>query len=177
MNRFPRRILAAACAAALLSSGVPALAAEAAQPGISVQLDGELLSFPDARPEARDGRTFVPVRPVLEAMGAQVSYSASARTVTAVRGDTTVTMALGGDTATVEKGGVTYQLPMDTAPYAHDNRTYVPVRFAAQAFGCIVGWDADDQTVILIDTEKLVADTAAQYDFTYLERYLAYGQK
>ena len=177
MNRFPRRILAAACAAALLSSGVPALAAEAAQPGISVQLDGELLSFPDARPEARDGRTFVPVRPVLEAMGAQVSYSASARTVTAVRGDATVTMALGGDTATVEKGGVTYQLPMDTAPYAHDNRTYVPVRFAAQAFGYIVGWDADDQTVILIDTEKLVADTAAQYDFTYLERYLAYGQK
>ena len=112
-----------------------------------------------------------------EAMGAEVSYSPAAQTITAVRDGTTVTMALGGTTATVERSGVTTHIPMDAAPYAHDNRTYVPVRFAAQAFGCAVGWDAGARTVILIDMEKLVEETLSKYDFTYLEKYLAYGQK
>lgn len=182
MHTLPKRALAVACAAALLGTGTSALAAEsvpasAPSTGISVQLDGRNLSFPDAAPEARDGRTFLPVRTVFEAMGAEVSYSPSAQTITAVRDGTTVTMALGGTTATVERDGVTTHIPMDAAPYAHDNRTYVPVRFAAQAFGCAVGWDAGDRTVILIDTQKLVDEALDKYDFTYLEKYLAYGQK
>ena len=154
MHTLPKRALAVACAAALLGTGTSALAAEsvpasAPSTGISVQLDGRNLSFPDAAPEARDGRTFLPVRTVFEAMGAEVSYSPAAQTITAVRDGTTVTMALGGTTATVERSGVTTHIPMDAAPYAHDNRTYVPVRFAAQAFGCAVGWDVGDRTVIL----------------------------
>ena len=140
------------------------------------QLDGQTLTFSDAAPEARDGRTFLPVRAVFEAMGAQVSYDAASGAVTAVRDGTTVTMTLGSTEASVTMDGITTPVVMDVAPYAHDNRTYVPVRFAAQAFGCIVGWDADDRTVILIDTEKLVEDTIAKYDYTLLEKYLAYGQ-
>lgn len=80
MHTLPKRALAVACAAALLGTGTSALAAEsvpasAPSTGISVQLDGRNLSFPDAAPEARDGRTFLPVRTVFEAMGAEVSYS------------------------------------------------------------------------------------------------------
>ena len=97
--------------------------------------------------------------------------SPAAGTVTAVRDGTTVTMTLGSTEASVSMDGITTPVVMDVAPYAHDNRTYVPVRFAAQAFG-----DADDRTVILIDTEKLVEDTIAKYDYTLLEKYLAYGQ-
>ena len=177
MNPIRKRALAVLCAAALLSSGVPALAAESSNPGISVQLDGEMLTFTDAAPEAVDGRTFLPVRAVFEAMGAQVSYDADTQTVTAVRDDTTVTMTLGSTEATVTQYGLTTPVAMDVAPYAHDNRTYVPVRFAAQAFGCVVGWDQDDQTVILIDTGKLVEETLAKYDYSYLEAYAAYAQK
>ena len=67
MHTLPKRALAVACAAALLGTGTSALAAEsvpasAPSTGISVQLDGRNLSFPDAAPEARDGRTFLPVR-------------------------------------------------------------------------------------------------------------------
>ncbi|MFQ7452754.1 MAG: copper amine oxidase N-terminal domain-containing protein [Flavonifractor plautii] len=104
-----------------MGTGTSALAAEsvpasAPSTGISVQLDGRNLSFPDAAPEARDGRTFLPVRTVFEAMGAEVSYSPAAQTITAVRDGTTVTMALGGTTATVERSGVTTHIPMDAAP-------------------------------------------------------------
>ena len=176
MKRFCSRALAAVTAAAMLGAGSSALAAEGTS-GISVQLDGQTLAFTDAAPEARDGRTFLPVRAVFEAMGAQVSYDAATGAVTAARDGTTVTMTLGSTEASLTQDGVTTPVVMDVAPYAHDNRTYVPVRFAAQAFGCIVGWDADDQTVILIDTEKLLSDTIARYDFTLLEQYLAYGQQ
>lgn len=175
MRRFCKRTLAVLTAAAMLSAGSSALAAEG-DAGISVQLDGQTLTFSDAAPEARDGRTFLPVRAVFEAMGAQVSYDAASGAVTAVRDGTTVTMTLGSTEASVTMDGITTPVVMDVAPYAHDNRTYVPVRFAAQAFGCIVGWDADDRTVILIDAEKLVEDTIAKYDYTLLEKYLAYGQ-
>ena len=54
MKRFCKRALAAATAAAMLSAGSSALAAEG-DSGISVQLDGQTLSFADAAPEARDG--------------------------------------------------------------------------------------------------------------------------
>ena len=180
MKRIQSRLLAAGLALSLtlgLSGG--AMAAEAgaapapAKP-IAVQLNGQTLAFPDAAPEAVNGRTFLPVRAVFEALGAQVSYSPSAQTVTAVRDGTTVTMALGSTAATVETDGVKTALTMDAAPYAKNNRTYVPVRFAAQALGCAVGWDQGDSTVILVDVRKLLSDTLSKYSYTYLERFSDY---
>ena len=66
MRRFCKRALAVLTAAAMLSAGSSALAAEG-DAGISVQLDGQTLTFSDAAPEARDGRTFLPVQAVFEA--------------------------------------------------------------------------------------------------------------
>ena len=185
MIRFPRRALAAATALTLLSTGASAFAAEAAPATeaapaagtIAVQLNGQDLAFTDAAPQARDGRTFLPFRAVFEAMGAEVSYDAAANQVSATRDGTTVTMTLGATEASVTAGGVTTPLTMDVAPYAADNRTYVPVRFAAQAFGCAVGWDQDDSTVILVDTAKLLEEAKAGYTYTYLDKYLAYNEQ
>ena len=175
MKRKLRQGLALLCALALLGCAGPALAAE--DPGISVQLDGEALVFPDAVPEAVDGRVFLPARAVFEALGAQVSYDAAGQSATAVRGETAVTFTLGETAATVDRGGVSSPVYLDQAPYARGGRMYVPVRFTAQAFGCAVGWDGDDRTAILIDTEKLLADTMAKYDFSYLEQALTWDRR
>lgn len=186
MTRFSHRVLATATALTVLSTGASAFAAEAAEPtaapesaasAIAVQLDGKALSFTDAVPQVQDERTFLPFRAVFEAMGAEVSYDAAANQVSATRGGTTVTMTLGSTEATVTTDGVSTTLAMDVAPYAAENRTYVPVRFAAQAFGCAVGWDQDDSTVILVDTQKLLEAAKADHTYTYLDKYLAYNQK
>ena len=191
MIRLSHRILAAATALTVLSAGAPALAAEAAEPAaqpeaavttaapaaISVQLDGENLTFTDAAPQVQEERTFLPFRAVFEAMGAVVDYDAETNQVSATRDDTTVVMTLGSTEATVTTGDTTATLAMDVAPYAAENRTYVPVRFAAQAFGCAVGWDQDDSTVILVDTQKLLDEVMADYTFTYLEKYAAYNEQ
>ena len=56
-------------------------------------------------------------------------------------------------------------------------RTYVPVRFAAQAFDCAVGWDQDTSTAIIVDTEKLLETALEGKEFTYLEKLAAYNKK
>ena len=185
MTRFSHRVLATATALTVLSTGASAFAAEAADSAapeaaasaIAVQLDGQALSFTDAVPQVQDERTFLPFRAVFEAMGAEVSYDAAANQVSATRGGTTVTMTLGSTEATVTTDGVSTTLAMDVAPYASENRTYVPVRFAAQAFGCAVGWDQDDSTVILVDTQQLLETAKADHTYTYLDKYLAYNQQ
>lgn len=167
----------AACGSALAAESDDMVIAPPTPQVISVQLNGEALAFTDAVPTATDGRTFLPFRAVFEAMGAEVAYDADAKAVSASRDGTTVVMTLDSVLATVTKDDVGTELTMDVAPYAADNRTYVPVRFAAQAFGCAVGWDQDDQTVILVDTQKLLDTALAQREFTYLKKYMDYSEQ
>lgn len=169
-----KRILLAAAALAL-SLSLPALAAE--EPAIQVQLDGQNLTFTDAVPQVKDQRTFLPFRAVFEAMGAEVAYEGEV--ITATRGDTTLTLTIGSTEATVVTGENTRTLAMDVAPYVDNTtwRTYVPVRFAANAFGCNVGWDQENLTAVIVDVEPLVAQTLEGKNFTILDRYLEYSRK
>lgn len=160
-----------------LCLGLLACGALAAEGDISVQLDGQNLTFTDAVPQVKDQRTFLPFRAVFEAMGAEVDNEGN--TITAVRGDKTLSMTVGSAEATVTEQGVTTSISMDVAPYVDAStwRTYVPVRFAAQAFGCAVGWDQAAQTAVIVDTEKLVTEAMADKSYTYLEKLAAMGEK
>lgn len=184
MKSMSSRALALALSLTVLSACGSALAAEddtmlisPAPSGIAVQLNGEALTFTDAVPVAQDGRTFLPFRAVFEAMGAEVSNEGN--TITAVRDGKTLTMTIGSTEATLTEGGASSAITMDVAPYVDSTtwRTYVPVRFAAQAFGCAVGWDQDNQTAVIVDTEKLLDAALAEHQFTYMEKYLAYSQQ
>ena len=86
----------------------------------------------DAAPYVADSRTMVPIRALTETFGAKVDYDNDAKTVTIVDGDTTVVMTIGEKTYTVNGEEKT----MDVAPViGSGDRTYVPVRFVAEALG------------------------------------------
>lgn len=173
MRKLTRWLAAAGMTVALLGC----TAALAAEPAITVQLDGQALTFTDAVPQVRDQRTFLPFRAVFEAMGAQVSNEGSV--ITATRDGKTLTMTLNETSATLTEGEKTTPITMDVAPYV-DNatwRTYVPVRFAAQAFGCAVGWDQATSTAVIVDTDKVVDNALAGKSFTYLEKLMEYSKK
>lgn len=152
-----------------------ALAAEPAPQGIGVQLNGESLTFGKAAPEITGSRTFVPFRAVLEALGAEVGYDAQTRTVSAQRDGVTITMVPGQKEMNVTENGQTRTVEMSAAPYikASNGRTYVPIRYAAEALGCNVGWDASTRTVIIVDVDALFGDAT----FDLMDNFAAYCEK
>ena len=165
--------------AALAAEGeeLPVSPAPAAEQTIAVQLDGQNLTFTDAVPQVKDQRTFLPFRAVFEAMGAEVSNEGDV--ITAARDGKTLTMTIGSTEATLTEGETATAITMDVAPYVDSAtwRTYVPVRFAAQAFGCAVGWDQDDQTAVIVDAEKLLGSAKAGKEYTILAKYLEYSRQ
>ncbi|MBQ5652460.1 MAG: copper amine oxidase N-terminal domain-containing protein, partial [Peptococcaceae bacterium] len=94
----------------------------------------DVVSDMGVAPIIENGRTFVPYRAGLEALGATVAYDEAAQAVTAEMNGVTVVMTIGSNVYTVN--GV--ENTMDVAPFIVDGRTMVPARFAAQAFGITV---------------------------------------
>lgn len=154
MKHIFSRICGTVFAASLLFAAIPVPTAAAA--GIQVTLDDAVLSFSDAQPLMRNDRTFVPFRAIFEGMGATVSWDNPTHTVTANRGDRTIKLTIGRKACIVDRAGADRSFTTDAAPFIEGGRTYVPVRFAAQALGAAVGWDNMTQTVIIADTEKMM---------------------
>ena len=80
-------------------------------------------------------RTMVPIRALAEAFDAEVIWDNDARTVTInYDANTQIVMTVGEETYTVNGAEQT----MDTEPVIQGERTYVPIRFAAEALGFTV---------------------------------------
>ena len=97
-------------------------------------INNKVVDMKDAAPFAKDNRTYVPFRALGEALGAKVDYNKDAKTVTYTLGGTKIVMTLDSKTYTVNGAEKT----MDVAPFAKDNRTYVPVRFVGEGLGFTV---------------------------------------
>lgn len=151
-----------------LSLAVPAAAsaAPAVPAGVSVQVNGENVTFPDASPAVINGRTMVPMRAVLEALGATVDYDVDTRTVTATLDDTQLTHVIGTDVITLSPRKLTAdsltaggeKLTMDTVSTVKNGSTLVPLRFFSQALGYEVYWDEGAHTAVVIDKEALIEE-------------------
>ena len=130
-------------------------------------------------PALFQGTTMVPVRTVMEALGANVAYAQTAKTITITKGGTVVTLTLGSTEATVEKDGKTETATLTKAPYiAQSNGVYstmVPVRFVSEAWGTTVLWDDDHRTVVLADTAGLIAEM--DQNFTVFNKLLQAQQQ
>jgi hypothetical protein len=90
----------------------------------------------DAAPEIKDGRTFLPLRAIAEAFGAQVTWVPETQGITVVLGNNQIGLQIGNTTAVVN-GNVLSIVP----PYIKNGRTMVPLRVIAEGFGAQVEWD------------------------------------
>lgn len=77
------------------------------------------------------------------ALGALVQWDGTPRLISLTRGDHMAGVSVGGPRALVD-GRPIY---LDVPPQIFRDRTMVPVRFIAQAFGATVGWDGQTRTV------------------------------
>jgi hypothetical protein len=113
--------------------------------GSNIYYAGGVAKVMDVAPYIKGDRTYVPMRYLGEILGAEVVWDDAARTVTLTRGDITVVFTIGSTSYTVNGEAKT----ADVAPEITNDRTMLPARFVAEAFGAVVGWDAASQTVLI----------------------------
>lgn len=97
-------------------------------------VDKQLFTMDAAPYVDSNWRTMVPIRALAEAFDATVTYDNDDRTVTIEYNEETIVMTV--DDATYTVNGVEGE--MDTEAVIKGDRTYVPIRFAAEAMGFTV---------------------------------------
>ncbi len=123
-------------------------ASAAAEPGISVAIDGNYVDFQNGLGQPfidSNSRTLVPIRGALEAFGAMVTWDDATRTAIVEKDRVTVKVPIGQ--ACIYVNGV--QVTNDTSAVIKDDRTYLPIRAVFEAFGAGVTWNNDSRTVVV----------------------------
>jgi hypothetical protein len=108
-------------------------------------VDGEVTEL-DAPAFIEGGRTFVPVRFLAEAFGAEADWSPKdgpVETVTLTTDDMEIVIGIGDEFLTVTKDGEAEVMTFDGAAQIKEGRTYLPFRAIAEAFGAEVDYGTD----------------------------------
>jgi hypothetical protein len=92
-------------------------------------------------PFIENGRTFVPVRFLGEALGAEVKWNPDTQTIVLTRPDKMITMTIGNSALLLNDGQVVMS---DVAPFIKDGFTVLPFRPIAEAFGAKVSVGYND---------------------------------
>ena len=113
-------------------------------------VDGKTFEM-DTKPVNIDGRVFVPVRVISEALGGEVSWefnSDKSIKVLIDKGNAHIELNTGNDIAIINgKKEI-----LDVAPFIDENnRTLVPIRFIAETFGCQVDWIQKEAKVMILE--------------------------
>ena len=178
MKKILRPILCGGVLAALLCT--PSLAAE--QGDFSLLVNGEPVTFTDAAPVLKDGRSFLPMAATFEALGfpaEDMTWDSDTQTAAASKDGTTISLTIGKNAIQVTQAGAEagVSIETDAAPYidAATSRTYIPVGLVADALGYRVAWDGETSTVIIDDVEAILAENTETYEL--MDQYLDYADQ
>jgi hypothetical protein len=107
----------------------------------------------EAAPVIKNGRTLVPIRAIIEALGGTVTWDGAARRATVTFGGTSLELWIGKNIATINGTDT----PIDSTnlkvvPEIINGRTMLPLRFVSENLGCVVEWAAATQTITITYT-------------------------
>lgn len=113
----------------------------------------------DVAPYIQQDRTMVPLRVISENLGKKVLWDSANRSVQ-ISDDYGSVLYLTIDKKEINDfgGGKGKRIILDVAPSIKDDRTFVPLRAIAEAFGEKVDWDNDKRVVVIgegYDTNKI----------------------
>jgi hypothetical protein len=105
----------------------------------------------DVPPQIVEGRTYLPIKYIVEPLGGEISWDGNEKKVTITLKDTTIELWIGKNIARVNG----LYTPIDSnnpkvVPMIIQGRTMLPVRFVAENLGCDVQWDSTTKTITII---------------------------
>lgn len=106
--------------------------------------------FSDVAPYIKNSRTYVPIRFIAEELGFDVKWDSKTKKVTMTDGKSTVEVTIGSKFMLVNGKKVTLDAPAEIK----DQRTFVPLRAIAEAFGKKVEYSNDYRAVCIGDDVK-----------------------
>jgi hypothetical protein len=155
-----RGTLVAAGAALALSAGVAG-----AEP-IRVVVNGTPVHFDTAQPTQVAGRVMIPLRGVLEQVGARrIEWRPGRQEVLVAAPSGRMRLQIGNRTAIVDEQPVMLDVP----PMILQNTTMVPLRFVSENLGARVDWLANTQTVYIATGTERVAGSRERLPADRLE--------
>lgn len=154
-----KKILAAAISATMLLSGVCANA-QATDSGTAPKIfvDDREIHFADQKPvtDTEANRILIPIRGVLEAMGASVNWDGEKRQVRIDSKDNLTRLILTIDDDIMEVWTAvsltkydTAEYTLDCAPVIMNNRTMIPLRAISENMSAEVDWDDSTKTATI----------------------------
>lgn len=99
----------------------------------------------DVAPYMKNNRTYLPARAVCEELGADVVWDNAARSITITRGSTTIVLTINSTRVLLNGKAET----LATAPEITGGRTFLPIRYVAEALGAAVSWQQSTKTAMI----------------------------
>ncbi|MBJ6361468.1 stalk domain-containing protein [Paenibacillus sp. GCM10012307] len=141
--------LAAAPLSGLQAVQTASAASTAVQSKIQVYLDGKKIAFqPD--PIQEKGTTLVPMRPLFEALGANISWNEQTQTVIAKKDNTVISLKIGSTRAAVNNKSLVLDVPAKVV----NGATLVPLRFVGESLDASIKWEASSRSIHITSAEQ-----------------------
>jgi hypothetical protein len=117
---------------------------------IFIFLDGKKVVFKLQQPINVNGRVLVPLRDIVEALGAKIEWDDTTKTVTVKKADLVITYKIGSLTGIRNNEIIQIPVPGQLV----EGTTMIPLRFVSEALGTNVSWDEHSQTVLISSKVK-----------------------
>lgn len=152
-----KKILSVFIAVVMIFSSL-VVCASAVENEVTVTLNGHRVVF-DVPARIIGDRTMVPIRQLLEALGATIEWNGELREVITKRGEDTLRFRI-GQPELYKNGELIYNF--DTLPVIieenGESRTLIPLRAISEAFGYTVEWEGSTRTAMVYDYSNVYFD-------------------
>ncbi len=108
----------------------------------------------DVSPFIKNSNTMIPLRGLLEEMGASIEWNGENQSITVKKGLITIDMQIKRRQVYVTKGKNTVRYAFRTSPIIKDSRTFIPLRFISENLGYNVAWDGETRTITITTPEE-----------------------
>lgn len=144
----------------IVNSGMQASAMD----DVTVVINGDIVHF-DVPAQIIDGRTMVPMRTILQKLGAEVSWDGEKQQILTVADGAVIGLHIGD--VNYWRNGVLQT--MDVPPQIINGRTLVPIRIVSECLGADVLWKSETRTVYITSGDKIKYIDWNDYTYYYGE--------